>query len=276
AEIAADYDALLVDVWGVVHDGRQPFPLAIEACRRFRAERGPVALVSNSPRPGTRIPAQFDEIGVANDFYDAIVTSGDATHAELARRAPGPAFKLGPARDDHLYEGTGLAFAPLETAAFISCTGLFDDNIEGPGNYTGLLAAGKARDLDMVCANPDIHFRRGGRLVYAAGAIAEAYQQIGGRVILCGKPHPPIYARAFQALEQAVEAEVDRARVLAVGDGPATDLAGAAGQGIDALFVAGGIFADDAAAARGDGARIAAILSEHGAVAAYAGGDLRW
>lgn len=272
AAIAADYDAALVDIWGVIHNGRTPFLDAIEACRRFRAERGPVVLISNSPRPSDAIPAQMAAIGAGTDFFDGIVTSGDATRAVFAARAPGPAFKLGPDRDDPIYDGTGLTFAPLEAATFISCTGLFDDENEGPDDYRDLLDAAKARDLDLVCANPDVTVLRGTKLIYCAGALAEAYAGIGGRVVLCGKPHAPIYALARERLV-AAGAATD-ARILAVGDGPLTDLRGAATQGLDALFVIAGL--DPEAAAADPVAAAAAALRAAATSAAYAAPTLRW
>lgn len=276
--IASQFDAALVDIWGVIHDGRVPFMDAIEACRRFRAECGPVVLISNSPRPSTAIPEQFRQIGVPTDFYDAIATSGDATRAELAQRAPGPAFKLGPARDEPLYDGLDLSFAPMEDAAFISCTGLFDDNIETADDYVDLLTAARARGLEMVCANPDLVVHRGDRLIYCGGALAKAYKQIGGHVILGGKPHAPIYRLAMAGVADANGgAAVAPERILAIGDGPDTDVAGAIAQGFAALFIARGIHRDDVVQ---DGAidadKLGVLLSDPTRAAAYAALELTW
>ncbi|MGF1462798.1 MAG: TIGR01459 family HAD-type hydrolase [Maricaulaceae bacterium] len=239
ARLAPNYDALLCDIWGVIHDGRMPFQHAEAACRRFRAERGPVVLISNSPRPGAAIPAQFRQIGVGTDFYDAIVTSGDAIRAELSARAPGPAFKLGPDRDDGLYAGTGLRFSELDEATFLSCTGLFDDTRETPEDYRALLSEGANRRLTMVCANPDIQVIRGGQRVWCGGALAQLYHSLGGHVVLAGKPHPPIYRLAFDAVRAAAGRAVSSNRTLAVGDGPGTDLAGALRQGVDCWLITG-------------------------------------
>lgn len=278
--VAAGFDALLVDVWGVLHNGRERDAGAEDACRRFRAAHGPVALISNSPRPNQGVIEQLRGLGFADDFYDAVVTSGEATRAELARRAPGPAFKLGPARDDHIYDGLGLSFAPAEQAAFVSCTGLFDDTVETPAEYAGLLDNFRARDLEMVCANPDVMVNRGGVLIYCAGALAEAYAARGGSVVMVGKPHAPIYALAFAALEAAAGRALDRTRVLAVGDGPKTDLAGAMRQGAPALYIAGGVHERDFADAWADGGAarqaVAAVLAAEGAEAAYAAPRLAW
>ncbi len=277
SEVADAYDVLFVDVWGVVHDGRRPFMDAVKAARAFRDRRGPVVLVSNSPRPGVRIPEQFDQIGVPTDFFDAIATSGDATRAELAARAPGPAYKLGPARDNHIYDGLSLEFANPKEAAFISCTGLFDDRADAPEDYRAELEAMAARGLDMVCANPDIHYRLGDQLVYAAGAVARFYQELGGSVILCGKPHAPIYDQALNAAGQVLGHAPAPRRILAIGDGPATDLAGAQAQGIDALFIAGGLHEDEVTrAGRLDADAVGEVLAAHGVAARYAAPTLVW
>jgi len=151
-QIADDYDALLCDIWGVIHNGREPFMQACEALERFRADRGPVILISNSPRPSSAIPEQLEEVGIVGKIYDAIVTSGDSTIDELSRRAPGPVYKLGPQRDDVLYSSLEMNFCELADAAFISCTGLFDDENETPDDYIEMLT--EARDMGIPFGRP--------------------------------------------------------------------------------------------------------------------------
>jgi len=267
--IADDYDAALVDIWGVIHNGREGFPAAIEALQRFREERGPVVLISNSPRPSVAIPAQFDEVGVPHDVYDAIVTSGDATIDELARRAPGPAFKLGPERDDKLYENLALNFTELEHAKFITCTGLFDDDVETPDDYTELL--GKARELNipMVCANPDIRVKKGDKMIYCGGALAQAYEDMGGEVIYAGKPYEAIYRLSRAWLTELTGYELDRSRVLVIGDNIHTDLLGAQNQNYDALFIADGLSV-------GNSGAVANVLDKHGIYVKYMLSTLSW
>ncbi|MGX6646890.1 TIGR01459 family HAD-type hydrolase [Maricaulaceae bacterium MS644] len=244
SSLAADYDALLCDVWGVIRDGRDLVPEALDALVKFRAGGGTVVLLSNSPRRAASLKTFLGEMGARPGAFDDAVTSGDATHAVLSARAPGPAYKLGPAWDDPLYEGTGLEFAELKDAAFISCTGLVDYETETPDQYADLLREAQLRRLPLVCANPDIVVQVGDRLLYCAGALAQMYEQMGGEVILAGKPHPPIYDLAYTKVEAIRGAPVDKSRVLAVGDGPGTDIAGAQREGLDALFIAGGIIAD--------------------------------
>lgn len=265
AALAARYDALLCDAWGVIHNGVTLFDGAAEALTRFRAECGPVIILTNAPRPSRIIPAQLDRLGLPRSAYDRVVTSGDATRAEIARRAPAPAFRLGPEKDDPLYEGVDVVFAPLEAAEFIICTGLADDQTETPETYRPLLERAAARGLPMICANPDIVVRWGGRLVYCAGALAEIYKQLGGDVIYGGKPHGAIYELALAEIDKVRGDAVERRKVLAVGDGLTTDIAGANAQGIDAVFIAGaggvsGAHDDAGAALESAGAHAIAIM----------------
>src|SRR4051794_16894192 len=178
-EIAERYDVLLCDVWGVVHNGRESFRGACEALVRFRRERGPVILISNAPRPYGPVIEQLDGLGVPREAWSRIVTSGDATRALLAERAPGPVWKLGPDRDWPLYAGIHLEVSDLDHAAFISCTGPFDDEAEEPGDYRERFVGAVARGLEMICANPDIVVQRGNKLVYCGGALAQLYETLG-------------------------------------------------------------------------------------------------
>jgi len=268
-DIAGDYDALLCDIWGVIHNGREPFLAACEALERFRAERGPVVLISNSPRPSVAIPEQFRHVGVPGELWDAIVTSGDATIDELARRAPGPAFKLGPVRDDGLYETLAMNFSDLDQAAFISCTGLFEDDHETPDDYDDLLSEAKALDLPLVCANPDVQVRRGDKVIYCGGALAQKYEKMGGEVIYAGKPHPPIYRLSRAWLGEIMGYNPSPERVLCIGDNVLTDLLGAQAEGYDCLFVDGGLHSAKATVLKN-------LLKTHNISARYMAPSLLW
>lgn len=243
-DIADDYDALVCDVWGVLHNGRMPFLAAADALRAFRERRGPVVLLSNAPRLVATLMKQFEHIGVPTDCFDAVVTSGVAARSELAARARGhklAMFHLGPERDRDVFEGLDVESVSADEAEVVLCTGLFDDDHETPDDYAGRLAELKERSLTMLCANPDIVVQRGGQLVYCAGALAREYEKIGGEVIYFGKPHPAIYDLTLETMRKTCGRTVTR--VLAVGDGMTTDLAGANTMGFDALFVAHGIHA---------------------------------
>jgi HAD superfamily hydrolase (TIGR01459 family) len=277
SEIAADYDVLFCDVWGVIHNGREAFPTPCEALARFRAERGPVVLISNSPRPLHGFVEQLRTLGVPDEAWSEVATSGEATRALLEERAPGPAWALGPARDAPLYEGLDMEFAEtLEQASFISCTGLFDDEVETPEDYRRRFDAAVALELEMVCANPDRVVRRGEKLIWCSGALAELYRQMGGKVVMAGKPHAAIYDVARRKAVAAVGR--DFGRVLAIGDGLETDVKGANAQGLDCLFVACGIHAEGLVGRDGqvDAARAEAALAQAGVHAAYAMAELRW
>lgn len=278
-DIAGDYDILLCDVWGVIHNGRESWPDACEALARFNREAGHVVLISNSPRPSHDVVAQLDGLNVPRESWRAFVTSGDATRAELAKRAPGPAWIIGPDRDWPLYDGLGLEVAKgAEDAAFISVTGPVDDNVETPEDYRERLSQGAARDLELICANPDRVVQRGDRLIYCGGSLADLYESLGGRVTMAGKPYAPIYDLALKEAEALLGKPVDRSRVLCIGDGVVTDVLGANRQNLDCLFIAQGIHGD---AARGEDGRIdpemaGELLKAETTYARYATLDLTW
>ncbi len=260
-DIAGDYNALLCDAWGVIHNGVELAPGASEAMISFRRECGPLVILTNAPRPSSIIPGQLDRLGLPREAYDAVVTSGDATRREIQKRLPAPAYRIGPEKDDALFDGLHIDFRPLDEARFIICTGLVDDQNEKPEDYRDLLRAAAANGLEMICANPDIVVNWGGRRVWCAGALAEIYAELGGAVIYGGKPYAPIYELAFQAIDAARArgranaagaAPANRARILAIGDGLGTDILGANKMGLDAVLVTGpgGVFDHDGAALR--------------------------
>jgi HAD superfamily hydrolase (TIGR01459 family) len=276
--LAGRYDVLLCDVWGVIHNGRESFPGPCAALGRWRAEVGPVVLISNSPRPCPEVAVQLDGLGVPRDAWSALVTSGDVTRTLLAPRAPGPAYRLGPERDAPLYAGLGLEFAPLEQARFIACTGPVNDDVETPEDYRDLLSAAAARRLPMICANPDRVVQRGDRLVYCGGALAELYETLGGETIMAGKPYAPIYDASLARASELAGRPVGKDRVLAIGDGVVTDAKGANDQGIDLLFVAAGIHGAEMRGEDGrlDPAAAERLLATAGAHAAYLTDALAW
>jgi len=272
SQLADQYDALLCDVWGVIHNGRESFPAACAALARWRAEVGPVVLISNAPRPSLAIHSQLDQLKVPRESWTAFVTSGDATRALLAERAPGPCWSIGPARDAPLYDGLGLGFADAEDAAFVCVTGPYDDTVETPEDYRGRFEVAVDRGLEMICANPDRVVQRGDQLIYCGGALADLYEDMGGRVLMAGKPYAPIYDLA---LHEA--GDTPKNRVLCIGDGVITDVKGADDQGLDCLFIAKGIHGDAAMRdGRLDPALVEQLLAEEDVSAKYAMSDLVW
>lgn len=242
-EISDRYDLLLCDVWGVLHDGLRAFAAAGDALSRYRAGGGKVVLVSNAPRPGAMVTRQLDEFGVPRTAYDDIRTSGDLTRTLVAERGTQPFHHIGPARDLGLFRGLPGRPAPVGEAAYVVCTGLVDDEIETVEDYAATLAAMRGRDLEMICANPDLVVERGDRLILCAGALAAAYEEIGGRTITHGKPHGPIYDAALAVGRDLLGRPVERRRIVAVGDAIRTDVLGGSGAGLDTLLVARGIHA---------------------------------
>ncbi len=239
--LGRQYRAWLVDIWGVMHNGYRAFPRAVEATQAFRAQGGVVVLLSNSPRPSPSVQEQLRHIGVPDDAYDATVTSGDLARHELAKHEGANVFHLGPERDRPIFAGLDVKLAGHEDAELILCSGLFDDETETPENYADLLSELAARKLPMICANPDHLVERGDRLVWCAGALAARYEKEGGPVVYAGKPHAPIYVLALETIGARLRDAVPPSQVLAIGDGVHTDIAGAAGLGIDSVFIASGL-----------------------------------
>ena len=244
-DLANGVEVVLSDIWGVVHNGLEAFPEACEALRTCRRRGATVILITNAPRPADSVQRQLHKLAVADDTYDAIVSSGDLTRNYVADHPGRKVFWLGPERDGGIYRGLDPILAPLEKADYIICTGLLDDETETAEDYREMMLQARERKLPLICANPDIVVERGDRLIYCAGAIAELYRELGGEVIFYGKPHRPIYARAIALAAQRRGHEIKLNSVLAIGDSVRTDLAGAHGFGIDCLFVARGIHSEE-------------------------------
>jgi HAD superfamily hydrolase (TIGR01459 family) len=277
SELAARYDVLLCDVWGVIHNGRESFPEACAALARFREDVGPVILISNAPRPHPPIVEQLDSLGVPRAAWTKLVTSGDATRALLAARAPGPVWKIGPERDAILYDGLDLAEGGPAEAAFISVTGPYDDEHDEPGDYRERFVICVERGLELICANPDIVVQRGDKLIYCGGALAQLYESLGGRSVMAGKPYAPIYEMALSEAAAALGRAVDPRRVLCVGDGLPTDVRGANARGLDVLFVANGIHGAETVGPEGLNLGVVSdLLRQEGLEATWTIADISW
>ena len=240
-ELSTSYPVWFCDIWGVVHNGVVPFPITVAALKRHRARGGTVILVTNSPRSHLGVETQLLEIGVDPESHDRIVTSGDVTQVLMKLHGGGKVFHLGPSRDHSIYAGTGVERVPLDESSAVLCTGLYDDVNDRLEDYEPLLDDLKARGLTMICANPDKIVKKGDAILYCAGKLAELYAARGGEVLMAGKPFSPIYDLAMAEAQRIRGSAVDRAEVLAIGDGPETDIRGAADYGLDALLVAEGV-----------------------------------
>jgi HAD superfamily hydrolase (TIGR01459 family) len=244
-DLIGGVEVVLSDIWGVVHNGLESFPEACEALHTFRQQGGTVILITNAPRPADSVQRQLRKLGVADETYDAIVSSGDLTRHFVADHPGKKIFWVGPGRDSSIHRGLDAPLTPLEAADYIICTGLFDDETESAEDYRSMLLQARERRLTLICANPDIVVERGDRLIYCAGAIAELYRELGGEVIFYGKPHRPIYERAMALAAEQRGKPAEPGRVLAIGDSVRTDLAGAHGFGIDCLFITRGIHSEE-------------------------------
>jgi HAD superfamily hydrolase (TIGR01459 family) len=241
SEISADYRFILCDVWGVIHNGVRGYPAAADALVRFRDGGGRVVLITNAPRPAKQIFEMLARFEVDPAAYDDIVTSGEAARLLLKKQPQARIYHLGPDRDRPIYDGLPNPIVGEAEADLISCTGLFDDTKETPDDYRDQLARLAKRKVPMLCMNPDRVVERGGELIWCAGALADVYEALGGSTVIVGKPYAPIYDMALGRFAALAGAPVDRSLVLAIGDSAPTDLRGANEQGIDALFVTGGI-----------------------------------
>jgi len=254
AQISGRYDAVFCDLWGCLHDGIKPFPAAVTALQRYRAAGGIVLLVTNSPRPKSNVVQQLNAMGCPQDAWDDVTSSGDAAQHALITGAVGrQVYHIGAEKDLSFFTDFAEDFKdvastepPIERVALsdargIVCTGLFDDLTETPDDYRARLMLAKTMGLTMLCANPDIIVDFGDRRLYCAGALAAAYEKMGGTVLYFGKPHPPIYDLARRRLSALTERADPQ--ILCIGDGIATDIQGGMSEGLDTLFVTGGIAA---------------------------------
>lgn len=271
AEADPGYSALFCDLWGCLHDGVRAFPDAVAALEAFRAGGGAVVLLTNSPRPAGDVARQLETLGAPRSCYDLIVSSGDAAQAAMAAGQFGRrVFHIGPERDLVFFrhaDGTPVDVerVPLEEAEGIVCTGLFDDRTETPDDYRAIILYGKTKGLKLLCANPDIVVDVGEQRIYCAGAIAAAYTEAGGRSFYFGKPHPPIYGLARRKLAGLLGYDLPADEILCIGDGIGTDILGAMGEELDALFITGGLAAGETGTTPTSGpdpVRLATFLAE--------------
>lgn len=249
ADVSDRYDTLLVDLWGCVHNGVTAFPEAVTALQDFRQRGGAVALLTNAPRARTEVAKQLKRLNVPDDCWDTIVTSGDSARAAMFKGAVGSrVWFIGIDFDLTFFEPlkiiddpVEITRVPLEEAEGIVCTGPFDPHAD-PAEMRPQFLYAKQKGLEMICANPDIVVDRGDRREWCAGALAKLYSDMGGVAHYFGKPHPPIYDLAYRRIG-ALERSIDKERLLAIGDGAHTDIAGAMGEDIDSLFITGGLAA---------------------------------
>jgi HAD superfamily hydrolase (TIGR01459 family) len=243
--LAPRYDAILSDVWGVVHNGIAAYPTAVDALSRFRQGGGRVVLITNAPRPAAPIRDMLDALGVGRNAYDAIVSSGDVTRNLLTAYRGQTLHYVGPPdENDGLFEGLDITLGRAEDAKALIVTDL-DDDRDTPDDYNARMSVWLERGLPMICANPDRVVEHGHHIYYCGGALADLYEARGGMIHMAGKPYLPIYDQALKAAGAAAGKPLDRARILAIGDSVRTDAIGAANADIDFLFITGSIHAGE-------------------------------
>ena len=276
--IAERYDLILCDVWGVIHNGRRAFAGTVEALTEYRAGGGRVVLVTNAPVPKDRVLRYFAPLGVPDDAFDDCASSGDATRHLLEQRPTESIWVFGAdegfEHDRFLFEGLPNPRRDSPGADLLLCIGLRNQMTDHPEDYRAELTEiyDSGAGPVMVCANPDIQVRVGDDLVWCAGALAAIYEDLGGAVIYPGKPHAAIYQLAY-AKAAALGCTPGKPRILAIGDGPVTDMAGANREGIDCLYVGTGL-----ANAHGSdfAAETAELMADAGVTATYAIPKLSW
>ncbi|WP_375263052.1 TIGR01459 family HAD-type hydrolase [Palleronia sp.] len=284
SDISDDYDALFCDLWGCLHDGVVAFPDAVAALEAYRDRGGMVVLLTNAPRPRAEVAEQIAKFGIPESAWDTIATSGDAARVALFTGAVGSTvFHIGEPRDEGFFEPLAIIDNPvkisrttdLSQATGVVCTGPFDPSAD-PTTLRPILLEAKTRRLPMLNANPDIVVDRGDRREFCGGAVAQLYEQMGGTVHAFGKPHPPVYDMARRRLAEAGGSDISDSRILAVGDGILTDVKGAIGEGLDSLFITGGLAAADIHL-KGvlDRTRLDAFITNEGLSPTYALGMLR-
>ncbi len=253
ADIPNRYDALFCDLWGCLHNGVAPFPDAVSALQGFRQRGGAVILLTNAPRQRAVVERQLDAMGVPRDAWDAVATSGDSARAAMFTGAVGrKVWFMGEPSDRVVFDPmqiidnpVAITPVPLAEAEGIVCTGPFDPFAD-PDTLRPQLLLAKTRGLPLLCANPDVVVDRGETRIWCAGAVAALYTAMGGQSFYFGKPYPPVYDLARLRLA-ALGRTVDDRRILAVGDGISTDIAGAMGEDLDSLFITGGLAAAETA-----------------------------
>lgn len=276
APLAPRYDVFFCDIWGVVHDGVRAYPAAGDALARLRSGGATVILVSNAPFPAARVEKVLAEKGVRRDAWDAIVSSGDVTRAEMLERGGTGVFHIGPERDRATFENLPMPRVALADASLAVVTGLVHDTRETAEDYRATLEQCLARGLTLICANPDRVVHVGAQLLPCAGVIADLYESMGGVVVWAGKPYLPIYRRAKGMAEQLRGSAIEKNRIAMIGDSLKTDVAGARAFGIDAIFIAQGIHRDAMATGDDEVAMIAAFIARERADVVAAMPALAW
>lgn len=258
-KISSQYKSVFCDLWGCLHNGKESFQQSLKALASFKNNGGVVILLTNAPRPKENIVEQIKKLGITNQYFNEIVTSGDAAQLGLFSGEFGNAiFHIGAKRDKSFFEvNSNLLKNPIDIdlvdiskASSIVCTGLFNDLIEKPDDYEKIISEGISRGLPLLCANPDIQVDFGHQRLWCAGAIAAKYEKAGGTSLYFGKPHEPIYNLALKKLH-GIDPSITKSQIICIGDGILTDVLGGISCGLNTLFVSGGLSDHDTGTVNG-------------------------
>lgn len=243
AAVADDYDAFILDLWGVIHDGTQLYPGVHEALSQLRARDKKIVMLSNAPRRAAKVEKVLNKLGIEPRLYDGILSSGEAGWQWLhAKDAPlgRHYYYIGPDKDTDVMDGLGYVRSyDLQHASFLLNVGFGSDE-PIPDEHAPQLQEARSLNLPMLCLNPDLEVVKiSGERFACAGVMAHQYAALGGEVVWFGKPYRAVYEQCMAMLAPA-----SKARILAVGDSLETDIPGAQHFGIDSVLVAGGILKD--------------------------------
>tara|TARA_Y100001936_G_C15992219_1_gene623017 strand:- start:420 stop:1271 length:852 start_codon:yes stop_codon:yes gene_type:complete len=231
SQIYNKYDAFLIDLWGVMHNGIRLNASAMNVVQELEKQGKRIVFLSNAPRPSRKVVEFLKKLKMDEKFLKNVFTSGEATIESLKKNKFGKKFyHLGPERDDSLFSGIKINKTSLDKCDFILCTGLFDDKEEDLGYYKDLLK--NFINKKFVCTNPDLIVHRGGEEEYCAGKIAEIFENLGGDVVYFGKPHKEVYLSCLKKNQ----------KTLVIGDNLKTDIKGANNMNLDSVFITGGIY----------------------------------
>jgi HAD superfamily hydrolase (TIGR01459 family) len=283
-DVADRYDAFILDVWGVLHDGVKPFDGVLPALEALKRIGKPVLLLSNAARRSLSVTPHLAGIGVPRDLYQDMLTSGDESWRGLSTRGRADAepfyrdlgrrgFVLGAGRDPGFFDALDIERVEDPAACdFILANSLVRPGLT-PADFEDVMRAARGNGAAFICANPDLVVLYAGRLEYCPGSLAARYEELGGAVMYHGKPHAPVYARALAMLGAP-----DSRRVLCVGDSLRTDIAGASAAGLDSLLLAGGIHKDEFLRMDGtaDIAAMTAVAERQGARPTWLARRLDW
>jgi len=269
SEVSEEYDALICDVWGVIHNGRELFSGINECLKNYKVNNRVIILLSNAPRPAIYVEKMLESLGFKRELYNDIITSGDLTKKSLNDNLFGTnCFHIGPDRDLNIFDDTKVKRVDFDEADFIFVTGLFDDESEDEDDYIDLLSKAKERGMILVCANPDLLVQRGDELIPCAGLISKKYDEIGGKTVNIGKPFSPIFEEAISLIERTKK--IKKSRILVIGDGLDTDIKGANLINLDSLLVLGGLFSNNSKD------KIIESIENKGIYPNYFANELKW